>query len=76
MFNMQLNYNYNQALDSDSWDENFCAVSLHGSMEHLASDALNIKESLSRMWKYILGKSIKSDKANNVKDLKGMGKAM
>jgi len=49
MFNMQLNYNSNQALDPDSWDENFCAVSLHGSMEHLASDALNIKESLSRM---------------------------
>ena len=43
-------------------------------MEYLASDAKNIKESLSRMQKYILGKSIKSDKANNIKDLEGMGK--
>jgi len=26
--------------------------------------------------KYILGKSIESNKANNIKDFKGMGKAM
>ena len=45
-------------------------------MEHLASDALNIKESLFKMQKYILGKSIKSDKANNVGDFKNMDKAM
>jgi len=45
-------------------------------MEHLASDALNIKESLTRMQKYIAGKSIDNNKANNVKDLNGMGKAI
>ena len=45
MFNIQLNYDPNQALDPESWDGNFHAVSLHGSMEHLASDALNVKES-------------------------------
>jgi len=28
------------------------------------------------MWKYILGKSINDDKANEVEDLKDMGKAM
>jgi len=39
MFNIQLNYNYNQALDPESWDGNFHVVSLHRSMEHLASDA-------------------------------------
>jgi len=43
-------------------------------MEHLASDIKNIKESLHRMQKYILGKSINSDKANNVKDLEGVRK--
>jgi len=42
-------------------------------MEHLASDTLNIKESLLRMWKYVADKSIEGDKANNVKDLIGMG---
>jgi len=39
-------------------------------MEYLASDIKNIKESLGRMQKYILGKTIESNKANNIKDLK------
>jgi len=76
MFNMQLNYNINQTLDSKSWDGNFWAISLHRSMEHLASDIKNIKDSLIRMRKYILGKSIEGDKANSVKDLEGVGKAV
>jgi len=76
MFNVQLNYDSDQVLDPDSWNRNFCVVSLHGSIKHLASDALNIKELLLRMCKYILGKFIESDKANKVKDFKGMGKAM
>jgi len=44
-------------------------------MEHLASDVKNIKDSLSRMCKYILGKSIDGDKANEVQDLKNVGKS-
>ena len=76
VFNVHLNYDPNIALDPDSWDGNFHAVSLHSSMEHLALDVLNIKESLSRMHKYILGKSIKNSGANDVEDFKGMGKAM
>jgi len=76
VFNVQLNYDSDQALDPDLWDGNFHVVSLHGSMKHLALDALNIKESLLRMRKYILGKSIESDKANKVEDFKSMGKAM
>jgi len=74
--NIQLNYDSDQALDPESWDGNFRAVSLHESIEHLASDALNIKESLLRMRKYISDKSINGDKAHEVEDLKGMGKAM
>ena len=45
-------------------------------MEYLALDAQNIKEFLTRMWRYILGKSINNNKANKVKDLEGMGKVM
>ena len=71
MFNVQLPYNINQALDPESWDSNFRAISIHGSMEHLASDISNIKESLGRIQKYILGKTIESDNANNIKDLEG-----
>ena len=75
MFNIQLNYDVNQARDPESWDGNFQAISLHGSLEHLASDMKNIKESLTRMRKYILGKTIEGGEANRVKDLEGVGKA-
>jgi len=72
--NIQLNYNINQALDPESWDGDFYAIFLHRFMEHLALDVKNIKNSLTRMQKYILGKSINEDKANNIKDLEGIGK--
>ena len=74
VFNIQLNYNINQALDPKSWDSNFWAILLHSSIEYLASDIKNIKETLVKMQKYILGKAIESNKANNIKDLEGVGK--
>jgi len=74
--NIQLNYNIDQALDPESWDGDFRAISLYRSMEHLVSDTKIIKNSLTRMRKYILGKSINKDKANSVKDLKSVGKAV
>ena len=76
MVNIQLNYNIDQALDPKSWDGDFRAISLHGSMEHLVSDTKIIKNSLTRMRKYILSKSINEGKANSVKDLKSVGKAV
>jgi len=69
-----LNYNINQALDPDSWDSKFRAISLHGFIEHLGSDIKNIKKLLSRIEKYILSKGIDSSKANNIKDFEGLGK--
>ena len=44
-------------------------------MEHLASDIKHIKELLWRIQKYILNKSIEGDKANNIKNLEGIGEA-
>ena len=76
VFDVQLNYDPDQALDSELWDGNFHAISLHGSMEHIVSDVLSIKNSLLRIKKYILGKSINGDKANDFKDLSGMGKSI
>jgi len=75
VINIQLNYNINQLLDPDSWDGDFRAISLHGSMEYLSSNIKIIKESLFKMEKFILGKSIDSSKANNIKDFEGLGKA-
>ena len=51
-------------------------MSLHGSIEHITSNVLNIKDSLFKIQKYIIGKSIESDKANNFKDLLGTGKSI
>ena len=76
VFNVQLNYDIDRALDPESWDGKFRVVSLHGSMEHLASDVKNIKDSLRRMGKYIQGKSIIKENPNGVKDLEGVGKAV
>jgi len=47
--NIHLNYDLDKALDPESWDGSFHIVLLYGSIEHLASDALNIKESLTRI---------------------------
>jgi len=44
-------------------------------MKHLVLNIKNIKDSLQRMGKYIRGKSIYND-PNNIKDLKGVGKAV
>ena len=72
--NIQLSYDINQALEPESWDGDFQTIFLHRSMKHLVSDIKNIKNSLSRMQKYILDKSINNDKANKVQNLKSVGK--
>ena len=74
VFNIQLNYDINQALNPELWDGKFRAVSLYRSIEHLVSDIKNIKELLQRMQRYILDKAIDSNKANDIKDLKGISK--
>jgi len=73
VFNIQLNYSINQALGPESWDSEFCIVSLHRSMEYLVSNIKNIKEFLCRMGNYIKDKSVNSN-PNNIKDLDGMDK--
>ena len=45
-------------------------------MEYLGSDIKIIKESLSRMEKFILGKNINSSKTNDIKDFEGLSKAV
>jgi len=46
VFNVNLKYDINQALDPEEWDSDFRATSLHGAIEHLALDVKNIKDSL------------------------------
>ena len=75
MVNIQISYDINQMTELDIWDDNFHSVSLYGLMEHLALDASNIRESLYYMIKYILNKKVERDKANNVNNFRGIGKA-
>ena len=75
MFNIQLNYNVNQALDPKSWNSKFCVVSLYRSIEHLAFDIKNIKEFLCRIGNYIKDKPVNTN-PNDVKDLNGVGKVI
>jgi len=44
--------------------------------EHLLSNTKNIKKSLYCVTNYIKNKSIKSNKANDVPDLKGIGETL
>jgi len=76
VFNIKLNYNINQAPDLKEWDGDFHTTFLHGSIEHLASDVKNIKDSLYRMEKYIKDKAIIDNNPNKVKDLEGVSKAI
>jgi len=76
VFNIQLSYDIDQALDPESWDGNFHAIFLHRSMERLASDVKNIKDSLYRIGRYIKGKSIIDSNANGIKDLDSVGKVV
>ena len=75
VFNVNLNYDIDQALDPEEWDGEFDVTSLHGAMKHVASDVKNIKDSLRRMGKYIRGKAINNN-PNNCKDLEGVGKEL
>ena len=74
--NIPFPYNLDTPTDPEIWSGNFHPVSLHGSIEHLASDVKNIKDSLKFMTKYITNKKIDSSKANNLVDLKGIGEAV
>ena len=52
-YNVPLLYNLNGPTEPELWDGSFHLISLYGSMEHLASDAKNIKDSLAFMAKYM-----------------------
>ena len=76
VINVQLPYDPDHPTEPELQDGNFHPVLLHGSIEHLSSDSKNIKEFLNRLAKYIGNKSIDTNKANNIEDLKSIGEAV
>ena len=55
-------------------DSNFQTISLYKFIEYLVSNIKNFKKSLSKIHKYILNKTIDGNKANEVQNLKNIGK--
>jgi len=74
--NIQLLYDPNAPTEPDLWDGNFHPISLHGSMEHLASDSKSIKDFLNFIAKYISIKQVNSSKSNDIEDFHSMDKAI
>ena len=71
--NILLLYDPNVPIDPEIWDRCFHPISLHGLIEHIASDAKNIKDSLKFMVKYISNKQVKPSKANDLDDFNSIG---
>jgi len=76
VINISLPYDPNAPKKPNLWDSSFHPILLHDSMEYLASDAKNIKDSLAFIAKYIGNKQIDLAKSNDLKDFKGIGKAI
>ena len=64
--NIQLLYDPDALTDPKIWNGGFYPISLHGSIEHIVSDAKNIKDPLKFIAKYISNKQIELSKANNL----------
>jgi len=76
VINIQLPYNPNASTEPELWDESFYSISFHRSLEYLASNTKNIKNSLNFITKYISSKNIDPKRSNELQDLKSIGKAV
>jgi len=76
VINIQLLYDPQAPTEPELWSGSFHPISLHGSNEHFASDAKNIKVSLNFLAKYIQGKQVNGNKANDLNDFDGMRDAI
>ena len=76
VINVQIPYDIDAPTEPELWSGSFHPISLHGSIEHFASDAKNIKVTLNFLAKYIQNKQVNGFSANNLKDFDGMGDAI
>jgi len=76
VINIQLPYDPQAPTKPELWSGSFHPISLHGSIEHLASNSKNIKVTLNFLAKYIQNKQASGTKINDLNDLDGMGDAI
>jgi len=74
--NIQIPYDLNAPMEPELWSGSFHPISLHGSIEHFASDTKNIKVTLNFLAKYILNKQVNGNTVNDLGDFNGMGDAI
>ena len=76
IINIQILYDLHAPTEPELWSGSFHPISLHGSIEHFASDSKNIKVTLNFLAKYILNKQVNGNMANDLGDFDGMGDAI
>jgi len=76
VINIQLPYNPQAPTEPNLWSGSFHPISLHGSVEYIASDTNTIKVLLNFIAKYIQGKQVDGKKVNELKDFNGMEDAI
>jgi len=76
VINIQLQYDLNTPIEPNLWDGSFHPISLHSSIEHIASDSKNIKDLLNFMAKYIAKKQVNLAKSDDLEDFKGIGEVI
>ena len=76
IINIQLLYDSQAPTEPELWSGSFHSISLHGFIEHFALNVKNIKVSLNFLAKYIQGKQVNSNKANDLDDFDGMEDAI
>jgi len=76
VINIQLPYDPQAPTEPDLWSGSFHPISLHGSIEHFASDSKSIKVSLDFLAKYIRNKQVNGNMINDLADFDGMGDAI
>ena len=76
VINIQLPYDPQAPTEPELWSGSFHPISLHGSIEHFASDSKNIKVSLNFLAKYIKNKQVNGNMINDLADFDGMSDAI
>ena len=76
VINIQLLYDPQAPTEPELWSGSFHPISLHGSVEHFASDSKNIEVTFNFMTKYIQNKQVLNGKVNDLNNFNGMGDAI
>ena len=76
VINIQLPYDPQVPTELKLWSGNFHPISLYGSIEHIALDAKNIKDSLNFIARYITNKQVDSSNSNDLEDFNDIGEAI